>query len=64
MENLVNCIDKIYKNQNQACLLLRSTVVKVALVYFLQGPVVNVFVKVLQKIEDFRINLMNFLAKE
>ena len=62
VEDLVNCIEEIYENQNEHCSLLRPVVMEAALAYFLQGPVETVFIKVLQEIEDFRTDLMDLLA--
>ena len=65
VENLVHCIEEIYEYQksNQHCLPLRPTVAEAAMAYFLKRPVANVFVKVLREIKDFRIDLMDLLAK-
>ena len=62
VEDLVDCIEEIYENQNEHCPLLRPIVVEAALAYFLRGLVATVFVKVLQEIEDFRTDLMDLLA--
>ena len=64
VEDLVDCIEELYENQNQHCPLLRQVFVEAALAYFLRRPVANAFVKVLQKIENFRADLMDLLAKK
>ena len=63
MENLVDCIEEVYKNPNEHCPLLRPVVAEAALAYFLARPVANVFIRVLGEIEDFRTDLMDLLAK-
>ena len=65
MEDLVDCIEEIYKyqKQNPDCLLLRPTVVEAALAYLIKGPVATVFIKGLAEIEDFRNDLMDLLAQ-
>ena len=61
VEDLVDCIEEIYKNQNQNqySLLLRPIVAEAALAYFLKRLVATVFIKGLKEIEDFRTDLMS-----
>lgn len=64
VEDLVHCIEDIYKNQepNSDCLLLRPLVVEAALAY-IKGKMPTVFIKSLLEIEGFRTNLTDLLVQ-
>ena len=64
VEDLVDCIEEVYLNENQSCCELKTTILEVALTYLLQRPVANIFVQVLREVNELRIDLMNLLGKD
>jgi hypothetical protein len=61
---LVDCIEELYLNENEHCLLLRPAIIPISRAYFLRGSAGDTFIGTIQKIPEFRADLMGSSAQK